>query len=199
MKTTPNNLAITENGALHQLRGKALWASLATLIDGEGCISISKGIRESGIHAYAVCISVVNTNIAWLNAWQARLEKGAVRGFIPANGNWKARATWQVSKKADVVYILKRILPYLFCKIEQAKLAIDFIESKVCLPHGERAWQRPSEEELLRREFAYQRMRKLNAKGNPERLYAEHPTTEDGDIVRPTEPSVELGANVLAQ
>jgi len=194
-----NNLAITENLVSHnlrQLRGKALWAALATLIDGEGCICLLKNKKESGIHQYYPVISVVNTNIAWLNAWCERVEKGAVRGFIPSNNNWKARATWQINKKADVVYILKRVLPFLFCKVEQALTILDFIENKVILPYGERNHQRPSEVELLRRNAAYIKMRQLNAKGNPERLYAEHPEL-DGDIVRPTEPSVELDDNVL--
>ena len=183
---------------LRQLRGKALWAALATLIDGEGCICITKGLREGGVTQYAAVISVVNTNIAWLNAWRDRVDRGGIRGFIPSNGKWKSRATWQISKKADVVYILKRVLPYLFCKVEQAGIVIDFIEKKVVVPFGQRAWTTPSEEELLRRENAYLRMRKLNAKGNPERLYVEDPIV-GRDIVPTTEPSVELGANVQAQ
>lgn len=198
VQTVSNNSTITEKGSnLSQLRGKALWAALATLVDGEGCICIQKGLREGGVTQYSPVISVVNTNVAWLNAWRNRVERGAVRGFIPANGNWKARATWQISKKADVVYILKRILPYLFCKVEQAVTVINFIEDKVVVPFGVRAWTKPSEEELLRRESAYLKMRKLNAKGNPERLYVEQPL-EVGDIVQPIEPSIEQGANDLA-
>lgn len=182
---------------LRQLRGKALWAALATLIDGEGCICIQKGLREGGVTQYSAVISIVNTNIAWLNAWRERVGRGAVRGFIPSNGIWKARATWQIAKKADVVYILKRVLPYLFCKVEQAETAIDFIENKIILPYGVRAHAKPSMEELSRREAVYFKMRRLNAKGNPERLYAEQPLRAD-DIVRPVEQSTELDDNVLA-
>lgn len=194
-----NNLAISENSELNpQLRGKALWTALATLIDGEGCICLLKATRVSGVHSYSPVISIVNTNIPWLEAWKSRIGRGGIRGFIPSNGRWKARATWQISKKADVVYILKRILPFLFCKQEQAKLILDVIEKKVCLPHGVRAWQKPSEEELLRREDAYLKMRELNAKGI-RRDYMPDAPKLGSDIVRPIETSMELGDNVQVQ
>jgi hypothetical protein len=193
------NLAISENLDLNrQLRGKALWSALATLIDGEGCICLLKNKKESGIHQYYPVISVVNTNIAWLTAWCTRIQKGAIRGFVPQSHNWKARATWQINKKADVVFILKRILPFLFCKREQALTILEHIEKKVCLPYGERNHQRPSEEELLRREVTYLKMRTLNAKGI-RRDYTPDTPIRGSDIVRTIEPSMELDDNALVQ
>lgn len=197
-----NNLAISENPSLsRQLRGKTLWASLATLIDGEGCIGILKATRPSGLFAYSPDIRIVNTNLAWLVAWQQRVDRGYLNSFKQkTDTNWKDRHTWIISKKADVVYILKRILPYLFCKQEQARLVIQAIEEKVSLPHGERAWTRPSEQELARREGLYQRMRQLNRKGRSESVETIRQTSHvEGDIVRSSEQPEAQHDNVVAE
>ena len=184
--------------ALSQFRGKTLWAALAVLIDGEGCIYVGKDMKSNGTLSYYPGLVVSNTNKAWLDSWQTRTERGYVVPVADKRDDRKAQYAWKINKRADVVYILKRILPYLFCKAAQAETVISFIEDKVVFAKGH--YHDPmNAEELQRRENAYQRMRKLNAKGKPERLYAEGPQVEDRDIVRPTEPSVELGANVLTQ
>lgn len=196
-----NNLAISENPSLsRQLRGKALWASLATLIDGEGCIGILKGTRPSGLFAYSPDIRVVNTNRNWMAAWQNRTGRGYINSFSNKNTKWKDRHTWIIAKKADVIYILKKILPYLFVKREQAEIAIRAIEEKVSLPHGARAWNRPSEQELARREDLYQRMRTLNKKGRSESVETTRQTSiQEDDIVRSSEQPEAQHDNVVAE
>lgn len=183
---------------LRQLRGKALWAALAVLIDGEGCITVLRTKRPGGVDQYTPVISVVNTNIEWLHAWRDRLDRGTIRGFVPSNNRWKARATWQINRKADVVYVLKQIAPYLFCKQQQAALVCSLIQNKISGQNAVGAHGRtaPPETELFRREAIYSEIRALNAKGI-RRDYM--PSTLVGDdIVRAAEPPAEPHANVAA-
>lgn len=191
------NLTITEKTGerLRQLRGKALWAALATLIDAEGSIEL---VRDGT--NYWSQIKIGNTVRAWLESWQARVDRGRIaKGELRPNGEHMWR--WIIGKKADVAFILKRILPYLFVKIEQAEISLEFIEKKGIYrleKGGDKRATRISTQELAWREDCWKRMRILNAKGHPERLYVEHPEV-DGDIVRTTELSVELDDNALVQ
>lgn len=171
---------------LRQLRGKTLWAALATLIDGEGCI----GIVRQGTH-YGVHITVANTCQEWMVAWKERVGKGQL---YTTQTEWSKPAThWKLTNRADIIYILKRIRPYLFVKAEQAALVISFFDDKLTTKVTHLG-----ELELARRNAIYERMRILNAKGI-RRDYTPSIPVGDSDIVRPTEPSVELGDNVLVQ
>lgn len=198
-----NNMAISENlSVLRQFRGKALWTALAVLLDGEGCISILKNNRPAPLLVqYSVNLNFTNTNGEWLEAWRQRLEKGNLFTLEqPKERNWKARYNWIVADKASVVYILKKIQPYLICKREQAQVAIDFIQNKVVLPFGERNHVRPSELELTRREELYNRMRQLNKKGRRESVETIRQDPRTGcDIVRSPEQPGAQDANVLAE
>jgi len=193
-----NNSTITENPApMRQFRGKALWAALATLLDGEGSIFM---VKERGTSNYRVVISTGNVCARWMEAWQRRLCRGRVDPGETPEG-CKQIFRWRIDRKADVAYILKRVLPYLFVKRTQALLALDYIENKGVshLRQGlSREGRKISAQELAWREECYQRMRSLNTKGNPERLYVEHPIL-GGDIVRSVEPSTELDGNDQAQ
>jgi hypothetical protein len=185
------NSTITENTkAIWQFRGKALWTALATLIDGEGCISMQLS-KSGNSNRYHPNITVGGTCVEWIKAWQERIGRGQLYCYENRDRKWKVEAFWKLTNRADIVYILKRVLPYLIVKREQAELVISFYKDKLSV----KTTHLP-EQELARRAAIYDRMRKLNAKGNPERLYVEHPQV-DGDIVRPVEPSTETGDNVL--
>jgi hypothetical protein len=148
-----------------------------------------------------VNLNFTNTNGEWLEAWRQRLEKGNLFELKqPEERNWKNRYNWIITDKASVVYILKKILPYLICKREQAQVAIDFIQNKVVLPFGERNHVRPSELELTRREDLYIRMRQLNQKGRRESVETIRQGPRPGcDIVRSPEQPGAQDANVLAE
>jgi hypothetical protein len=107
---------------------------------------------------------------------------------------------WVIRKRADVVYILKHILPFMVCKRAQAKLGLVFLEKKEVyhLEDGASKYsKRVPQQELDWREECWTKMRKLNARGIPRDYMLDTPV-EGSDIVRPTESSVEQHDNVAA-
>jgi hypothetical protein len=192
-----NNLAISENLAvLRQFRGKALWTALATLFDAEGCIVLNKSTaNQERSQQYIMRLQVANTNMEWLESWARRIGRGNTYFYPSTNPKHSAYGYWCIQKKADVVYILKKILPYLIIKKEQARLLIEFTQGKFTKGNG----QGPSGQELARRERIFQRMRVLNKRGPSESVETIRQTSRvEDDIVPPMEPSMELDVNVLA-
>ena len=172
---------------LRQLRGKALWAALATLIDGEGCI----GLIRDGNH-YGAHITIANTCQEWMKVWQERVGKGHL--YITKTEWSKPAIHWKLTNRADIIHILKRISPYLFVKHEQAILLLSFFQNKVTTKVTHLG-----EVELLRRDEIYKRLSILNAKGTRRDYTSDTQEVLGSDIVRPIEPSMELGANDLVQ
>lgn len=198
-----NNLTITENPAreiLRQFRGKALWTALATMVDAEGNISIRKS-KTKWNPIYTPYVKLGNSDINWLDAWAWRLSRGKLmsNGRVPVG--CKPMFKVEIIRRADVVYILKHILPFLVCKRQQAELALEFLEKRVIyrLEDGASKFsKRVPQQELDWREDCFQKMLKLNARGIPRDYMLDIPN-EDSDIVPPVEPSTELGDNVQVQ
>jgi hypothetical protein len=69
---------------------------------------------------------------------------------------------WELRKAKLIISALKEMMPFLIAKKEQAIILIDFLENWKS-PFNRKIGIEP--EELLRREQAYQKMRKLNAVG----------------------------------
>lgn len=137
------------------------WA--AGFIDGDGYIGIDKSHqRQMIIAAYTATIAAQNTNIEPI-ARLTDLFGGAIR-TIPLHGfNKKPVYEWRA--KGNIQNILKRLLPYLVAKREQAALVIRFLELKRSLARGGRKVIFPSEvEEIAWREELYLTIRELNAK-----------------------------------
>jgi hypothetical protein len=193
LKDLLNNSTISENlETLRQFRGKALWTALATMYDAEGCIVLNKSVAGRHGVQYIMRLQVANTNMEWIEAWHLRMERGNSYFYPSTNPKHSAYGYWCIQKKADVVYILKKILPYLNIKKEQAKLLIEFTEGKFNKGDG------PDEQELARREGIFQAMRALNKRGPSESVETVRRDSQvEYDIVPPAEPSVELGANDL--
>lgn len=197
-----NNLTITENPArevLRQFRGKALWTALATMVDAEGNISIRKN-RTKWNPIYTPYIKLGNSDINWLDAWAWRIGRGNLmsNGTVPEG--CKPMFKVEILRRADVVYILKHILPYLVCKRQQAELALEFLEKKTLfhLEDGASKYsKRVPQQELDWREECFQKMLKLNARGIPRDYMLDTPS-EGSDIVRPVESSTEQHDNVAA-
>ena len=155
-----------------QLRGNLMWASLAALFDGEGCIRIDRA-RPRGnctLNKYSVDLRVLNTNIGWMYAWKNRLSAGTVSKPIQTDAKSKPRVQWAICRKGDMRRLLQGMLPFLFCKREQAILALDFL-AKFKPSYGRVAGVegyvrcKPSTQEMSWREEMFQRMRLLNQKG----------------------------------
>jgi len=97
------------------------WAYLGGLIDGEGCICISKPRSSYSIHQLSVRVS--NTD-ARLMIWLKDNFNGSITTQHRKNKKHKDAYEWRVFAK-DSEYILENILPYLVIKKEQALLALD--------------------------------------------------------------------------
>lgn len=191
MKDLSNNSTISVKlEVIRQYRGKALWIALAVLFDAEGCIGLSK------VHAtsqYVPALTVFNTDIEWLEAWRDRLGRGIVyTRRVQDTEKHEQSGTWLMKKRSDAIYILKRIIPYLAVKKEQAQLLLSFFEDR---PQKQ---THLGEQELVRREGIYQRMRTLNKKGPSESVETKRRISQVESVIVPTtKPLVELGVNDL--
>ena len=125
---------------------KSKFAYLAGFIDGEGSFSVTKTYskqikpyskkvkKEDKVTVRYVCykldISVTNTNKAVMD-WIAFTFGGKVYsgGNVNRNPKYKPRHTWHVSNREACRVLITSILPYLIVKKEQAKTALEFIET----------------------------------------------------------------------
>lgn len=104
------------------------WA--AGIIDGEGCIGVY--VNKHG--GAKVCLTVTNTDPRMCVKLQA-LFGGATRKYNPpakrqfnTTRDWYYR--WQINSFGSVEVAISKLLPYLVCKAEQARLALEFIATK---------------------------------------------------------------------
>ena len=100
-------------------------AYLAGIIDGEGCITLSrrppKGPNKP---IYALYVSIVNTSPA-LEAWlRSRLPDIAIYRREQRQ-HWKPIYHWVLSGSRRVMVFLREIAPYLIIKREQAMMLAD--------------------------------------------------------------------------
>ena len=98
-------------------------AYAAGLIDGEGCISLSKHSNKSGC-TYAVRLEVGMAIKAMdILQWLAKTFGGTIRKTRNGSDRWMEAHTWGLfGKKA--VPVLQQLLPQLKLKKQQAKLAL---------------------------------------------------------------------------
>ena len=136
-------------------------AYLAGIIDGEGCLSVSKEKSPKGEYKilYKAHLKITNTNqklIQWL-------EKIIGKCYIKTDKGdpkWKLRFSWIMTDRDKMFPLLKEILPYLILKKKQAKLILKLRKGK------QKKGIAFDVEERKFREKLYQSMKKLNQKGN---------------------------------
>ena len=109
-------------------------AYTAGIIDGEGCIYISKRKSKYNRQGYRLqlCVKIASTD-EWLCQWLKFAWGGAVRLRVThtkENKNWSDVWDWTLQTK-QAVNMLKLISPYLNLKKPQAELAIKFQKRKV--------------------------------------------------------------------
>ena len=132
------------------------WAYLAGLIDGDGCISLTK--RGTRVH-YKPTISFVNTDeelVKWVSGF---LGKNHYR-VGKANPKKNQKQTFQVviQGRGEVKHILEKMVPFIIRKKPQAKLCIEY--------YGLQKWRRGLRDPLLPREQEiFIRMKSLNRVG----------------------------------
>ena len=129
---------------------KAKYGYVAGIIDGEGCVTIGAGKKETCIN-YNAIVAVQNTSkklIDWLQlkfGGQVYLSKKETK-------KTKAAWMWRITKKEVIERFLLAILPYLIVKREQAKILLEYVRLS-----------REANSEL--RATYWQRLRVLNARG----------------------------------
>ena len=94
---------------------------LAGIIDGEGCISVSKNPRN-GRNYYRLILDITTTSNE-LNQWLEDKFGGIVRTTYARNKNRTDMQGWTVSGN-QCQDILRLTLPYLIIKKHQAELAL---------------------------------------------------------------------------
>jgi hypothetical protein len=133
-------------------------AYLAGLVDGEGCISITKNkpARRSLNPNYYVQTFVVNTDERVIRYCQETTGVGSVTFFPISKKKPKHKDQWTwCLRSASTVDFLKQILPYMIVKKRQAELLIEFYEGDVSGINS------VTEEVLFRREHYYQIIKDL--------------------------------------
>lgn len=102
-------------------------AYLAGLVDGEGSLTISK--------CGAARLTVYNTNLELLG-WARQHFGGSVHCYQRlSNPNWKPLGRWVLGNVATAE-LLKKLVPYLIAKREQANLLIQFQVTKIAATEG---------------------------------------------------------------
>jgi hypothetical protein len=102
---------------------------MAGFVDGEGSIMlvINGKPRADGVQVgYKVKLLVSNTNVAVLKQMQETYG-GKVYLSAPARGNCKPGFRLEIFGK-HAVQVIRRLLPHLILKAEQARVALAFAE-----------------------------------------------------------------------
>lgn len=133
---------------------KLAWAYAAGIIDGEGCIFISKQ-RQCGRSKtyYSLRIAVSMTD-AVVPRWLRRNFGGLVHNKGVRQGK-RAGYTWELATK-DCAPFLRGVIPLLKIKAKQAHWALRFRETV-----GPRGTHKRSSRTVARQERLYQKLRAL--------------------------------------
>lgn len=138
-----------------------LFAYLAGIIDGEGCLSVYYIKRHGNIanSLYPVLI-IGNTDIRllkWLNTY---FPAEKIKERIHKNKNAKPSYTYRNRNKKMLIEILKGTIPYLVLKQKQAKLLLNFLLQPV-----NRKGIRITKLQIKSRYMLRDKIRRLNKRG----------------------------------
>ncbi len=140
---------------------------LAGMIDGEGSISIVRARRDQSKRPtrstvyHELTIHVFN-NDCRIMLWLLDNVGGIVNRREPRKIQHAPSYTWTVTNKV-ACELLKSIFSLLVSKIQQARLAIEFFESKQTRKTFDRGCL--TSEELSKRDNFFERIKELNLKG----------------------------------
>lgn len=141
-------------------REAALYAYLAGIIDGEGCLRVSKSAARTDLRqknpVYGIQITV---GMGCLKICQ--LLQDTFGGSIYTERVQQGRKTihrWRVTSKRGAAAVLKKVMPYLIEKREQAECLLEYCR-RVKAPENCHSGSTP--EELQFREDTYRKMSEL--------------------------------------
>ena len=148
-----------------------LYAYLAGVFDGEGCIQVERSHRqvEPGRHqrriVYIYTLSVAMTNLPVLEIFKKTFGGSIYKRTFSPPENKSSIYRWRVTSRPQTQRVLKALVPYMVVKKKQAQFMLDVIDAWKSFKGGSRKIHRISDEEMLRREESYVIMRKFNAVG----------------------------------
>jgi len=123
-----------------------MFAYIAGLIDGEGCIYVCKEDKGGKFLRRRIRLQITNTNKELIDACLALTGVGRATKGVQQNSRWKRRYDWVCYGRA-AEKVLIECFPYLIAKREQALLALSFING------------------ISRGDTCQEEMHKLNRKG----------------------------------
>ena len=135
-------------------------AYAAGIIDGEGCIGLTKHKRPGARLGYSVVlhVTVTSTNEE-LVKWFKHRFGGSVRcRFHSLEENRKDIYEWKVDSHRALAF-LEKIWEFLLLKCKNAELAIEFQTKKHI------GWPYKTVDELIGEDEAWEQMRALNKRG----------------------------------
>ena len=140
------------------------WGYIAGLIDGEGSISITRGIRKDRPKPYERTYAKLNIYSCSevLMGWLKCKVGGNVYRTALRNPLWKDGLNWTASPSLSCD-ILEACLPMLVIKRRQAELFVEFFSTSTLATSGRRSGVAYSV--LQRREEMYTEWRALNKRG----------------------------------
>lgn len=139
-------------GILPQMRSKIELAWAAGFFDGEGCVSITKCIRRGGTH-HGLRVDICQTNEEVLDVFYKVVgERGSQHSFSFDKPNWQTKYSIIYCGR-PAVNVLRKLLPYLVLKADQARLGIR-LQERLWIPKNRRLGL--SDEELMIRDQMWQ-------------------------------------------
>jgi hypothetical protein len=105
----------------------AIW--IAGFFDGEGHVGITRTLGKKSHHSviYGLKTTLTNTRLDILDMIRKLIGMGTLYKKSPHEG-WKQGWTLNLTRP-EIEPFLKRILPYLRLKKEQAKIMLEFLET----------------------------------------------------------------------
>ena len=118
---------------------KEQWAYFAGIVDGEGCLTLSRAINKQRKHKpvliYYRPVLTIETTSKPLQDWLINVFGKGYCARNPHKGNHKDRYLWLLSKKADIFDVCLGIRPYVVIKKNQVEVMLDFL--KVDMSHNQ--------------------------------------------------------------
>ncbi|MGD9643968.1 MAG: LAGLIDADG family homing endonuclease [Elusimicrobiales bacterium] len=156
---------------------------LAGLIDGEGCITLTRAHQRDSIRPI---LQITNTSLPLLEKAQRLIEElSGKRPNIKIQSNrgkfgYRTCYIIQIRRHATIASVLRALTPHMVAKREQTELVLAFVESRMSAPRrvmrGRRGgyykqWYSEVELELL------ERVHRLNSYSHRRERWGLHPTS----------------------
>lgn len=120
------------------MKKEILLAYIAGYIDGEGTIDTAQNKNRENP---SFRVRIGNTHLETLKLIKEFFGLGNIHKLKPSPGATKDYYQWIASARLDVVFILKKIIPYLIEKKERAKKVLQEAESRTTMRHAIRNYE----------------------------------------------------------